>query len=99
MRCPRCSGCLYNDGESTRCLNCGFHLFPTFVDPYVSPRFMGTSLCEFCSKPREKRRTTCRDCAANELAIHKHGTGKAALKSAVHGEQIAEGFAKMRDRA
>jgi len=67
MRCPRCAGFLIDDGETvSHCVNCGYYAYPPYVEPFVSPRFLGTSACAICGEPRCKRSTLCRSCSIVE---------------------------------
>jgi len=67
MRCSKCNGCLAWNFEEWFCINCGAR--PENIplpEPYVSPRFIGTTHCRLCGEPRCKYSTLCRGCAIGE---------------------------------
>jgi NAD-dependent SIR2 family protein deacetylase len=89
MRCPRCTGCLHGELEAVRCLNCGAHYYPPFVEPpLLDPRPLRAGMCAMCGEEALKHRTYCRACSRLESEISR----------TYHGKRIKAGMANARGR-
>jgi hypothetical protein len=60
MRCPRCAGCLYDDGESTRCINCGWMKNEPYAEPIRDA--YDRIKCRNCINKVVPGKTYCQSC-------------------------------------